>query len=88
MELPIRTVREVIEKETGKYLSSKDLIIRKAEMSAKQSDTEQLLSTMKEVEKNDPHAFADICYSKNQTVQVIFFSQAYAQNSLRNMVVS
>ena len=41
-------------------------------MSAKQSDIEQLLSTMKELEKNDPHAFAKICYSDNQTVIIIF----------------
>ena len=73
MEVPSRKVREVIEKETGKCLSSKDLINRKAEMDEKQTDIEQLLSSVKVLEKNDPHAFARICYSENQTVQVIFF---------------
>jgi len=44
MEVPNRKVREVIEKETGKCLSSQDLINRKAEMSEEQSNIEQLLS--------------------------------------------
>ena len=75
MEVPSRKVREVIEKETGKCLSSKDLINRKAEMGEKQTDIEQLLSSVKVVEKNDPHAFARICYSENQTVKVIVSAQ-------------
>ena len=83
MEVPSKNVREVIEKETGKCLSSKDLINRKAEMGEKQTDIGVLV-----FEKNDPRAFARICYSENQTVQVIFVSPAHVQNSLRNMVVS
>ena len=72
MDVPTRKVGKAIENETGKCFV-KGLINRKAEVHEKQSDMEQQLSNTKEMERNDPHAFAKMCYSRNQTVQVTFF---------------